>query len=176
MDETAWLTVGRELSTLLDRLDPEEFEKTVRVFVDPARHWFFTGQGRSGLIAQMAAMRFMHIGRTIHCAGEASAPSLRKGDGLVIVSASGKTPVSLGFATIARTQGAFILVVTQEPASPIARLADKVLHIPAGDSAQFGGSLFEQSALVVLDSLILRLVRDAPDADRKMHERHANLQ
>ena len=49
--------------------------RVVQAFADPGQRWFFSGQGRSGLSAQMAAMRFMHIGRTVHFVGEVSAPS-----------------------------------------------------------------------------------------------------
>ncbi len=50
----------------------------------------------------MAAMRFMHMGREAHVVGEATAPSIRAGDGLVIVSGSGETAVSVNFARIAK--------------------------------------------------------------------------
>ena len=93
----------------------------------------------------MAAMRFMHIGRAVHFVGEVTAPSIRKGDGLLIVSGSGETPVSVGFARIAKAEGAEVVHLTHKPASTMAGIADVVLPVPVETTAQFGGSLFEQT-------------------------------
>ena len=59
----AWLAVGREIAETLERVDARAFERFVEVFRDEQRRWFFSGQGRSGLVAEMAAMRFMHMDR-----------------------------------------------------------------------------------------------------------------
>lgn len=171
-----WLLIGKELSETLSRIDGNSFERFAQVFEDIERRWFFSGQGRSGLSAQMAAMRFMHIERTVHFVGEVSAPAIRKNDGLLIVSASGKTPVSLGFARTAKSEGATVVAVTRESRSPLAEIADIALHIPADATIQFGGSLFEQCSLIVLDSLIVRLTAGMPDTYKAMQHRHTNLQ
>ena len=71
----AWLAVGREIAETLERVNAGAFERFVDVFRDESRRWFFSGQGRSGLVAEMAAMRFMHMGRPAHFVGEATAPS-----------------------------------------------------------------------------------------------------
>lgn len=171
-----WLAVGQEVTGLLDRVDAMAFARVIEVFGDPDQRWFFSGQGRSGLAAQMAAMRFMHIGRTVHFVGEVSAPSIRKGDALLIVSGSGETPVSVGFARIAKAQGAKVVTLTHKPKGTLAGIADIVLPVPVEKTEQFGGSLFEQSCLLLLDSVILGLARQMPDAHRVMLHRHTNLQ
>ena len=171
-----WLIVGQEISEVLARVDLDTFDRLALILEPAHRRWFFTGQGRSGLSAQMAAMRFMHIGRTVHYVGEASAPSIRKNDGLIVVSASGETPVSLGFAKIAKSEGALVVAVTQKPKSSLANIADTTLHIPIETTVQFGGSLFEQTCLILLDSLILQLTGATPEIHKAMHERHTNLQ
>lgn len=171
-----WLAVGQEINDLLHHIDPVAFARLVEIFADNERRWFFSGQGRSGLAAQMAAMRFMHIGRTVHFVGEVSAPSVRKGDGLLIVSGSGETPVSLNFARIAKSEGAAVVALTHKPQSTLAGIADVVLHVPVENTAQFGGSLFEQSTLLLLDSVILGMAENMPDAHQKMLYRHTNMQ
>jgi 6-phospho-3-hexuloisomerase len=171
-----WLLIGRELSETLSKIDTAAFERLVEIFENTERRWFFSGQGRSGLSAQMAAMRFMHMGRTVHFAGEASTPSIRRDDGLLIVSASGQTSVSLGFARIAKSEGATVVAVTRETESPLAQIADVTMPVPASSTVQFGGSLFEQCSLIVLDSLVLRLTADMPKAHEAMQYRHTNLQ
>jgi 6-phospho-3-hexuloisomerase len=171
-----WMAVGQEIADLLGRIDPDAFARLVHVFDDPHRRWFFSGQGRSGLAAQMAAMRFMHIGRSVHFVGEVSAPSIRAGDGLLIISGSGMTPVSVGFAGIAKAEGATVATLTHKPAGQLASIADTVLHVPVGSTEQFGGSLFEQACLILLDSVILDMARGLPDAHERMLHRHTTLQ
>jgi 6-phospho-3-hexuloisomerase len=171
-----WLAVGVEVAQTLETVDPEQFAAVVEAFANPGRRWFFTGQGRSGLVARMAAMRVMHLDRTAHVLGEATAPSVRAGDGLVVLSGSGATPVSLGFATIARQEGARVLAITAQGASPLAELADTALVLRAGESAQLGGSLFEQTSLLVLDALIFTLGAQMGDAHGSLARRHTNMQ
>jgi 6-phospho-3-hexuloisomerase len=172
----AWLAVGREVAETLERVDARAFQRVVDVFRDERRRWFFSGQGRSGLVAQMAAMRFMHMGRPAHFVGEPTAPSVRLGDGLCLVSGSGKTPVTLHFARIAKEEGAQIALITRDPNSALAQLADCVLHAPVETTRQFGGSLFEQTSLILLDAIVLELMQAAPDPHRIMLSRHTNLQ
>jgi 6-phospho-3-hexuloisomerase len=171
-----WLAVGQEIADLLARIDPQAFQRVVEAFEPQGRRWFFSGQGRSGLSAQMAAMRFMHIGHEVHFLGEVTAPSVRAGDGLLIISGSGQTPVSVGFAEIARSEGAQVILLTQKPESKLAGIADIVLPVPVQETAQFGGSLFEQCCLILLDSVILDLTARIPDAHSLMWHRHTNMQ
>ena len=171
-----WLAVGQEIEELLGRIDADAFAGLVQAFDDPGQRWFFSGQGRSGLAAQMAAMRFMHLGRTVHFVGEVSAPSIRKGDALLIISGSGETSVSTGFARIAKAEGAKVVTLTHKPAGTLAGIADVVLHVPVETTTQFGGSLFEQCCIILLDSVVLGLTRQMPDAHKLMLHRHTNLQ
>jgi 6-phospho-3-hexuloisomerase len=158
-------------------LAPTRFDDFVQNFEGtPSGRIFLSGQGRSGLVAQMAAMRFMHLGRDAHFVGEATAPSVRSGDVLTIVSGSGRTPVSVGFAQVARSEGATVLLVTHQEQSPLRDLADGCIVLPAAQSEQFGGSLFEQSALVLLDAVVLALMPALDDAPRTMLYNHTNLQ
>lgn len=172
-----WNSIQAEIIKLLDKVSEEEFRQLLSVFEGSSnRRWFFSGQGRSGLIAQMAAMRFMHLGFECHVTGEATAPAVRKGDYFVLVCGSGRTPVSKSFAEIAHAEGAELIVVTHKPNSEIAHDADVLLTVPMGETMQFGGTLFEQGALILLDCLALELVKKTDDAHNRMWQRHTNLQ
>jgi 6-phospho-3-hexuloisomerase len=171
-----WLAVGRELTDLLDRVDPDQFAAFAQEAETADCRWFFTGQGRSGLAAQMAAMRFMHLGRQTHVLGEATAPSVRAGDRLVVVSGSGLTPVGVGYATIAKREGARVLLVTYSPNSPLAGIADRTLVAPVVHSDQLMGNLFEQSALLLLDAVAMHVAAADPAAQAGMAHRHTNMQ
>lgn len=69
-------------------------------------------------------MHFMNLGRDVHVVGEPTAPSIRKGDGLVMVSGSGETPVSVSFARIAKGENAEVILLThnRKARSPILRM------------------------------------------------------
>lgn len=173
---SAWLTVRDEVSSVLSAVSGDQMSGAAALFTDRRRRWFCSGQGRSGLVAQMVAMRLMHAGFDAHAVGEATAPSIGQGDGLVMISGSGETPVTLHFARLALDFGARTLAVTTRADSTLARLAATVIEVPTTGTGQFGGSLFEQSALLLLDAVILDLTAADPQAYAAMHTRHANLQ
>jgi 6-phospho-3-hexuloisomerase len=164
------------LGTVLDEvqrvLSVVQLDAARELLDDRARRWFCAGQGRSGLVAQMVAMRLMHLGFDAHAVGEATAPALGDGDGLLAVSGSGETPMTLHVAGLARGFGARVLAVTTRGDSSLARLADAVVEIPTTGTVQFGGSLFEQCALLALDALAVDLGGDHVE----MAARHTNLQ
>ncbi|MFJ8036568.1 SIS domain-containing protein [Streptomyces sp. NPDC096032] len=172
---SSWLTVRDETSTVLSGLSPEQMSRAAAMFTVRDRRWLCSGQGRSGLVAQMCAMRLMHAGFEAHAVGEATAPSIGEGDGLVIISGSGETPVTVHLARLARDCGAHILAVTSHADSTLAGLAHTVV-VPPIHTAQFAGTLFEQSALLLLDALILDLTATTPQAYSQMRARHTNLQ
>ena len=172
---SAWSSVHDELVHALRSVQPEPFEAFVSRFRQPGRV-FFSGQGRSGLLAQMAAMRFMHLGVNAHAVGEPTAPSVRGGDTLVVISGSGRTSTSIEFARTAADEGAAVLLVTQEQHSPLQELADATVVIDASGTAQFGNTLFEHVALVVLDAVVLALMRERDVPVARMQHNHTNLQ
>lgn len=171
-----WLAVGREVSDLLGSVDERQFFALVESFRSHDRRWFFGGQGRSGLIATMAAMRFMHLGRRTHVIGEATAPAVRSGDGVVLVSGSGETAVTVHLAKIARQEGAFLIALTGSAQSTLSAIADSSLVLPVERTEQLGGSLFEQTALLVLDAVVLYLAIGNPDAQAMLRRLHTNMQ
>jgi 6-phospho-3-hexuloisomerase len=173
---SAWLVVRDEVCGVLSAVSSEQMSSAAALFTDRGRRWFCSGQGRSGLVARMVAMRLMHIGFDAHAVGDATAPSIGEGDGLVMISGSGETPVTLHLARLARGFGARMLAVTTRADSTLAGLADAVIEVPTAGTSQFGGSLFEQSALLLLDALILDLIAGDPQAYAVMRGRHTNLE
>jgi 6-phospho-3-hexuloisomerase len=55
-------------------------------------------------------------------------------------------------------------------------MADRCVTIPVAESVQFGGTLFEQSAVVVLDSIVLGMMSSMHDSVARMWRNHTNLQ
>ncbi|OZC83927.1 6-phospho-3-hexuloisomerase [Rhodococcus sp. 06-412-2C] len=174
--------VVAENRTLLSRFDPAEWDAAARLISD-ARAVFVIGSGRSGLSAQMAAMRLMHLGLQVHVAGEVTAPAVGDGDVVIGVSGSGATATVVAAADTARRVGASVIAVTTAPKSPLAQRAKRVLVVAAADkqdhgssvTQQYAGSLFEQSSLLAFDALFHSLWSSSAQSAENLWSRHANI-
>ncbi len=172
----SWLAVGREIDDALHRVDDSSFAGLLGEFRAIGRRWFFAGQGRSGLVARMAAMRFMHLGLEVHAQGEPTTPAIGAHDGCVCISGSGRSPTTIHHARVAHDLGARVIAITADATAPLATLADVTLVIPIPRTVQFGGSLFEQVALACLDAVVLACGGADPDVQDRMRMRHTNLE
>jgi len=171
-----WLAVRDEVAGVLSAVSGDQMARAKTMLTSVGPRWFCSGQGRSGLVAQMIAMRLMHVGFDAHAVGEPTAPSIADGDGLIAISGSGETPVTLHIARLALGFGARMLAVTTRADSTLAGLANVVIEVPTPATGQFGGTLFEQSALLLIDATVLDLTGGDPRIYAVMKARHTNLQ
>ncbi len=168
-----WEPIEAEVVSSLRRVDPVAVRALRDLFAASEPRYFFTGQGRSGFIAQMGAMRLMQVGRRAHVVGEATAPAFCAGDVLVVVSGSGSTPASLLHAQQASRLGGRIVCLTAVPDSPIGVLSKPCVRVPTQGTGQLPGVLFTQVAMLLLDGVIL----DLGGRDFAVQQgNHANLQ
>ncbi len=145
---------------------------------------FFAGAGRSGLVLRMAAMRLMHLGLTVHVAGDTTTPAISSGDLLLVASGSGTTSGVVKSAETAAKSGARIAAFTTNPDSPLARLADALVIIPAAQktdhgsslSRQYSGSLFEQVLFLATEAIFQTLWDNTDEQAEELWLRHANLE
>jgi len=140
---------------------------------------FVTGEGRSGLVGRCFAMRLMHLGLRAYVIGETTTPALRASDLLIAISGTGESEITCARARMAATRGARVAAVTADKSSALATTADLLLLIPAGAgqcSEQYGGSQFEQAALIALDGIALQLQRDLGETAEQMDARHATVE
>ncbi|MDH6235485.1 6-phospho-3-hexuloisomerase [Cryobacterium sp. CG_9.6] len=145
---------------------------------------FVLGAGRSGLALKMTAMRLMHLGLDVHVVGEVTAPAITGGDVLLVASGSGTTGAIVRAAETASALGVTIVALTTDAASTLAKLAQVTVVIPAAAkqdhggplSVQYSGGLFEQSVLLVGDSLFHTLWKDSGATAEQLWPRHANLE
>jgi 6-phospho-3-hexuloisomerase len=173
-----------EMSRTLGQVSPAVLERLVEAVL-AADRIYVAGGGRSGLMARAFAMRLMHLGLVTYVVGETTTPSIRSGDLLVACSASGQTQVTVLVSQVAQKAGARVFAITATPDSPMARLANETIVIPApskrsmpgaGASAQYGGSLFEQAVLVLLDAISSEIGRRRGTPAQELDARHANLE
>jgi len=173
-----------EMGRTLGQVSPQGLDRLVEAVLKAGRI-YVAGGGRSGLMARAFAMRLMHLGLVTYVVGETTTPSIRSGDLLVSCSASGETQVTVLVSQVAQKAGARVFAITATPDSPMARLAHSTIviaaptkHTPAGvgASAQYGGSLFEQALLVLLDAVSSEIARRLGAAAQELDSRHANLE
>ena len=167
--------VLKELSSLVDKIDEQEFNTLVDSIIT-AGHVFLAGAGRSGQMINAFANRLMHLGLSVSVVGEISAPHSRKNDLMIVGSGSGETQRLINQVKIAKNNGVYIALITAAPDSTLATLADYVLTIPAGPSAQPMASLFEQASLLTYDSMVLALMANLNETNETMKERHADIE
>lgn len=179
----ATLAISTEVDRVCRAIQPAAWARAGAMLLK-APAVFTVGTGRSGLALQMAAMRFMHLGLSAHVVGETTAPAIGSGDVLVAASGSGSTSRVVRAAETARKQGANVVALTTAADSALAKTATEVLVIPAADkqdfegkaSAQYAGSLFEQSVLLLTDALFHALWRSSGIQARELWRLHANLE
>ncbi|HDG8094091.1 TPA: 6-phospho-3-hexuloisomerase [Klebsiella oxytoca] len=160
--------------------DVESFLNTIK----KTNRVFMLGAGRSGLVVKMAAMRLMHLGCTVHVVGETTCPSIQSGDTLLIVSGSGKTPGIITSAIKAEELGAKVISVTCNSSSLLSQHVHQQVVLKAAIkdehenplSIQFAGTLFEQSALLFLDSIFHALWKKSGQAASALWSRHTNME
>ncbi len=152
------------------------------------------GAGRSGLVGRAFGMRLMHLGFNVFVLGDTIVPPVRKDDVVVAISGSGRTKLIVTAAEAAKSVGARILTITSYPDSPLAQLSDVVVVIPgrtkvSAEEDYFArqilgiheplaplGTLFEDAAMIFLDSLIVELMHLLEISEKDMSSRHANIE
>jgi 6-phospho-3-hexuloisomerase len=177
--------VVKELDRTLSLVSAEDAEKMADMIL-ASKKILVAGAGRSGFACKAFAMRLMHMGFESYVVGETVTPNLEAEDILIIGSGSGETGSLVSMAGKAKKIGAKLALVTIFPDSTIGKLADVAVKIPAPTpkvaadsgfkSIQPMGSLFEQSLLLFLDSLIMRLMEKRGNDSDTMFTRHANLE
>ncbi len=182
--------IVRNLSLVRDEIADTAAKIDEREMAGLAGHFgqadrvFVAGAGRSGLVLRMAAMRLMHLGMTVHVAGDTTTPAISSGDLLLVASGSGTTSGVVKSAETAVKAGARIAVFTTNPDSPLARLADALVIIPAAQktdhgssvSRQYSGSLFEQVLFLATEALFQSLWDNTDVPAEELWLRHANLE
>jgi 6-phospho-3-hexuloisomerase len=177
-------TILTEVRQVLERMDDGQLDRLAAGLLAAPRV-FVTGEGRSGFMAKAFAMRLAHLGLPVAVLGETTTPPVDRGDTLVAVSGSGTTHGTVHAARTAADQGARVVAVTTDERSPLARLADHTLVVPAatkwrrqGEAAteQPLGSLFDQACHLALDAVCLHLARRTGTDNRQARAQHASIE
>ncbi|MFC1813134.1 6-phospho-3-hexuloisomerase [Thermodesulfobacteriota bacterium] len=146
---------------------------------------FFSAQGRSGFILRSFCMRLMHLGFQVYFCGETISPAIVQDDLLIVLSGSGETPSTLEAIHRAKKQSAVTYGILGNMGSAIADQVDNCIHLPGTtklcrdsepDSLQMAGSLFEQSAFLLFEAIVLLLYRERKEAVGSLSSRHTLIE
>ncbi|OUI80105.1 hypothetical protein HK22_08065 [Gluconobacter sp. DsW_056] len=174
-------TIVTEISYALHSVRIENCKRAARMIASAPR-LYFAGAGRSGIGMGMNAMRFMHLGLKVHMLSESTAPAVSYGDVVIIPSGSGSTDSVLAIARKVVRAGADVIALTTATDSPLSQIATVSIIIDAagkqsshrGSTVQYAGSLFEQAAILVLDSLFHAIWQANHLEKDVLWARHAN--
>lgn len=139
-----------------------DYKKTEKLLkeISKAKKINVIGHGRSWHVGKAFSMRLKHLGFKT---------GRLKRDLTIVISGSGETKNIL---KIIRKRKRKIICITSNKSSSIAKKADLVIVLNAKETKQPLRSLFEQAALVYLDSVIIKLMKKLDIKEKEMWKRH----
>lgn len=148
-------------------------------------HLMLYGVGREGLMMKGLAMRLFHLGLRVSCVFDMTIPPISCEDLLLLSAGPGTFSTVEALASIARSSGARVLLLTAQPSGPASHLAHVIAHVPAQTMATDGissssllpmGSLYEGALFVLFEIVVLKLREALGVAPDDMRARHTNLE
>lgn len=146
---------------------------------------FFVGVGRVLLSLESICKRFNHIGLKAYYVGEVSEPAITGQDLLIAASGSGESLYPLVIAQKAKEWKARIALISSNPDSSLARIADLFVRIPVRTKLSLPGelasiqpmtTLFEQCLLLYGDTLAKMIIERRNLNMDTLWRYHANLE
>jgi len=184
----------REIKRAIEGLDPAQVEGMLDILIpmrDEGRKTLIVGAGRSGLVGKAFAM---HLGFDVYVLGETITPSIGEGDLVMVISGSGSGALSTTTARLARRLGSKIVAVTSYPDSELGQTADYVVEVPGreatareqeyqarqllGEHESLApmGTLFEDTCIVFLDSIVTELMARLEITEKSMRKKHSTIE
>ena len=193
----AYQEISNFILKAFDKIKLDEIEAFVKLLEESYKSnkkILVVGVGRSGLVGRGFAMRLRHLGLRSYVLGETITPPVEEGDMVVAISGSGSTQIVVAAAEAAKKMKARVVAITSYYDSPLGRVADLVVFVPgrtkvAAMDDYFArqilglheplsplGTLFEDTAMVVLDSIIAELMKRLGKNESDLAKRHANIE
>lgn len=123
------------------------------------------GAGRMGYSLRSHIMRLSHVGYEAYFIGDTTLPRIDPYTVVIINSSSGETPTNILYAQQARAANSYIITITTDTESTIAKLSDQLVIIPKMKSHQLMKSIYEQYTMLMLDYVAEQVVTEL-DLDR----------
>ncbi len=172
--------INNEIETVLEDINEKKTKELVDKIIK-AKRVFLAGSGRSKLVAEAFGMRLVQLGIESYVIGESITPSLKKNDLLIAISGSGETKFTKMIVNDAKKIKLKICAITSNDKSSIAKSSSLIVKLNAKtksnkkQSLEPMGSLFEQSAFIYLDSIVLVLMKRLGKKEKYMKKRHSRI-
>jgi len=173
-----------EIRNALQKVDRDALAKLVSD-IQKADDVFFIGVGRVMMSLEAICKRLTHLGIRAHCVGEITEPAIKKTDLLIIGSGSGESIVPVAIAKKAKEFNAKIVHIGSNPNGSVSMYVNYMVRIPVQTrlyledeikSSQIMTSLFEQTLLILGDT-IAQIIADNSQTDfHELWQYHANLE
>ena len=168
-------------------VDYEKIFQLIEIFIKTYtnnRMVFVYGAGRSGFIGKCFSQRLMHLGFKTCFISDTITYKYKAEDLLLIVSGSGETTSPLAIAKKAKEIGGKLILITANPLSGIAKLADLTIQIEGKtkDKALLSEtlapytSLFDISTLAILDTIGGIIMKRIGVSEEEIDKKHASIE
>lgn len=177
--------IFNELNQTFDVINKEEVEKLVEMICG-AEKVFMVGVGRVLMMLQAFTKRLNHLGISANYVGAVNEPAITDKDLLIVGSGSGESIIPLEIVKKAKKFGATVAHIGANPKSSMTKYEDLFVRIPCSTklaledeipSDQIMSSLFEQSLLLLADTVAMMIVEEKEIVDlHSLWRKHANLE
>lgn len=180
----AYQLVLDECKQALGKIDEQQIKEFISLIYSSERV-FFVGVGRVLLSLEAFAKRLAHLGIDTVIVGEITEPAFTKKDLLVVGSGSGESLFPVAIAGKAKSIGGKIVHIGSNENSSMKEFTDLMVRIPVQtklykedeiSSDQPMSSLFEQSLLLLGDSISKMIVEEKQIELKQLWRFHANLE
>ena len=175
-------TVLSEIDGVLSSINEESLDKMISIVSD-SNKIVVAGAGRMGYSIKCFGMRLGHLGYNTWTLGDSTVPQLGKEDLLIVASGSGETQTIYDIVKRAKIDGVKVILITTSNTSRMANKADHIILMNA-ESAFTGDrgtiqpmkTYVEQSLLILLDIVVLKIMGETKEDNLSMSKRHSHLE
>lgn len=181
--QTAELVI-EELSGTTSRVEESQVNQLINL-IENADKVFFVGVGRVLLSLEAIAKRLAHLGIDCYVVGQITEPAITENDLLIVGSGSGESIFPVSIVKKAKAFGAKVAHIGANPDCTISEYSDVFVRIPTASklvspdqvtSKQPMTSLFEQTLLLLGDTIALMIVEKNNIEIHDLWQYHANLE
>lgn len=177
-------SILEEIGDALNKIKNSDVQQFLEE-IQNANKVFFVGVGRSLLSLKSVAKRLAHLGIETYIVGETIEPAINEKDILIVGSGSGESIIPLNIAAKAKQFDARVIHLGANSRSSMKKYTDFFVSIPVNTKYQSSEkiksiqpmtSLFEQTLLLLGDTLALMLIKKQNMDTSNLWRYHANLE
>ena len=176
--------ITEEIAKTLNQIEKKDIETLIESML-VSEKVFFVGVGRVLLSLEGIAKRLAHLGIQTFVVGQITEPAITEKDLLIVGSGSGESAFPLIIAKKAKSFNAKVAHIGSNPDSSMKEHTDIFIRIPVSTklnlpnevpSVQPMTSLFEQSLLLLGDTIALMIINKKNINMKELWQYHANLE